>query len=94
MSWKKRPAVIGTDMTDDKAQAISRLCHFKREKEAEWPCPKCSPYNIVNYDQDVIRQMRVCGKDCGWYSCRDGSDDKYHFEIEEVIRLFDLINWH
>ena len=83
---------LGTGPTPhgkDIGYAIGSFWEFTM-KEREFPCPKCGSKNAENYDPNPFRLMRVYCRDCGWYGCRDGSeDDKWGPTIKAFIEAID-----
>ena len=67
---------------------------FPRLETPKYPCPKCGSWNVGNYDPGDLYLMRVYCKDCGFYGCRDGTDDdKWGNEIEYRLYRDGLIKY-
>ena len=75
---------FGTFKAEEKYLAIGYIWkEYVRLDEAKYPCPECGSWNVGTYDPGWQYLMRVCCKDCGFFGCRDGSDDdKWGNEIE------------
>lgn len=84
---------FGTEKADEICDAIGEIFEdCERVKPPKYPCPKCGSWNVGNYDVGSFFQMRVYCKNCGFFGCRDGGNDKFwNDELVDILENMGLL---